>query len=145
MSAAQYPALAKAIAAQPLASAILDGEIVALDERGAPSFERLQQRMNLGGEGDIARADAELPVLFFPFDLLYLDGFDLRRTPLAERIEVLARVLRPGPLLQPVQSFEADGKAPPTRQPSRSASRASSPSGGTAPTSTDGARRSGSR
>ena len=67
--------------------------------------------MNLGGEGDIARADAELPVLFFPFDLLYLDGFDLRRTPLGQRIEVLARVLRPGPLLQPVQSFEADGKA----------------------------------
>ena len=108
---AQYPALARAIAAQPLSSAILDGEIVALDERGAPSFERLQQRMNLGGEGDIARADAELPVLFFPFDLLYLDGFDLRRVTLADRIEVLARVLRPGPLLQPVQSFEADGKA----------------------------------
>ena len=108
---AQYPALARAIAAQPVSSAILDGEIVALDERGAPSFERLQQRMNLGGEGDIARADAALPVLFFPFDLLYLDGFDLRRTPLAERIEVLARVLRPGPLLQPVQSFEADGVA----------------------------------
>ncbi len=108
---AQYPALARAIAAQPVSSAIFDGEIVALDERGAPSFERLQQRMNLGGEGNIARADAELPVLFFPFDLLYLDGFDLRRTPLAERIEVLARVLRPGPLLQPVQSFEADGVA----------------------------------
>ena len=108
---AQYPALVKAIAAQPVTSAIFDGEIVALDERGAPSFERLQQRMNLGGEGDIARADAALPVLFFPFDLLYLDGFDLRRTPLAERIEVLARVLRPGPLLQPVQSFEADGVA----------------------------------
>ena len=108
---AQYPALVKAIAAQPLSSAILDGEIGALDERGAPSFERLQQRMNLGGEGDIARADAKLPVLFFPFDLLYLDGFDLRRTPLAERLEVLARVLRPGPLLQPVLSFEADGVA----------------------------------
>ena len=108
---AQYPALAKTIAAQPVSSGILDGEIVALDEHGRPSFERLQQRMNLGGDGDIARADAELPVLFFPFDLLYLDGFDLRRVTLAERIEVLARVLRPGPLLQPVQSFEADGVA----------------------------------
>ncbi len=108
---ARYPALARAVAAQPVASAILDGEIVALDERGAPSFERLQQRMNLGGEADVALADAELPVLFFPFDLLYLDGFDLRRVPLADRIEVLARVLRPGPLLQPLQSFEADGVA----------------------------------
>ena len=108
---AQYPALAQAIAAQPVASAILDGEIIALDERGAPSFERLQQRMNLGGEVDVALADAELPVLFLPFDLLYLDGFDLRHVPLADRIEVLARVLRPGLLLQPVQSFEADGHA----------------------------------
>ena len=108
---ARYPALAQAIAAQPVASAILDGEIIALDEHGAPSFERLQQRMNLGGEADVARADAELPVLFLPFDLLYLDGFDLRRVPLADRIEVLARVLRPGPLLQPVQTFEADGVA----------------------------------
>ena len=108
---AQYPALAQAIAAQPVAGAILDGEIIALDEHGAPSFERLQQRMNLGGETDVALADAELPVLFLPFDLLYLDGFDLRRVPLADRIEVLARVLRPGPLLQPVQTFEADGVA----------------------------------
>ncbi|MYB43312.1 MAG: ATP-dependent DNA ligase [Chloroflexi bacterium] len=108
---AQYPGLVQAIAAQPVASAILDGEIVALDEHGAPSFERLQQRMNLSGEVDIALADAELPVLFLPFDLLYLDGFDLRRVPLADRIEVLARVLRPGPLLQPVQTFEADGHA----------------------------------
>ena len=108
---AQYPALIKALAAQPVSSAILDGEIVALDEHGRPSFERLQQRMNLGGEADVALADAELPVLFFPFDLLHLDGFDLRRSPLADRLEVLARVLRPGPLLQPVQSFEADGVA----------------------------------
>ena len=108
---AQYPALAQAIAAQPVASAILDGEIIALGENGAPSFERLQQRMNVGGEADVALADAELPVLFLPFDLLYLDGFDLRRVPLADRIQVLARVLRPGPLLQPVQSFEADGVA----------------------------------
>ncbi len=108
---AQYPALVEAIAAQPVSSAIFDGEIIALDEHGAPSFERLQQRMNLGGEADVALADAELPVLFLPFDLLYLDGFDLRRVPLADRIEVLARVLRPGPLLQPVQSFDADGVA----------------------------------
>ena len=108
---AQYPALAEALGRQPLSTAILDGEIVALDERGAPSFERLQQRMNLLDAGGIAQADASLPVLFFPFDLVYLDGFDLRRVPLAQRIELLARVLLPGPLLQPVLTFEADGLA----------------------------------
>ena len=108
---AQYPALAAAIAKQPASSAILDGEIVALDGQGVPSFERLQQRMNLLDEGGIAQADASLPVLYFPFDLIYLDGFDLRRVPLADRLEVLARVLLPGPLVQPVHSFPGDGLA----------------------------------
>ena len=108
---AQYPALARALARQPAAEAVLDGEIVALDERGAPSFARLQQRLNLHQPDLIAVADAELPVLFFAFDLLHLDGWDLRRTPLEHRAEALARVLLPGPLAQPVQSFAADGVA----------------------------------
>ena len=108
---AQYPALARALAAQPVARAVFDGEIVAPGEHGAPSFERLQRRMNLQDAGEAARADASVPVLFFPFDLLGVDGFDLRRTPLALRLEALTRVLLPGPLIQPVQTFEADGIA----------------------------------
>ena len=108
---AQYPALARALGRQPVAEAVFDGEIVALDERGAPSFARLQQRLNLHQPDLIAAADAGLPVLFFAFDLLHLDGWDLRRTPLEHRAEALARVLLPGPLAQPVQSFAADGVA----------------------------------
>ena len=108
---AQYPALVRALADQPVATAVLDGEIVALDERGAPSFEVLQQRMGLQNADEIAVADAELPVLFFVFDLLHLDGHDLRRVALEHRAEVLARVLLPGPLVQRVETFAADGIA----------------------------------
>ena len=108
---AQYPALARALARQPAATLVLDGEIVALGERGVPSFERLQQRMGLQNPDEIATADAELPVLFFAFDIVHLDGYDLRRVPLEHRVEVRARVLLPGPLVQPVQTFAADGVA----------------------------------
>ena len=108
---AQYPALVRALAEQPVATAVLDGEIVALDERGAPSFEVLQQRMGLQHAEEIAVADADLPVLFFAFDLLHLDGHDLRRVALEHRAEVLARVLLPGPLVQRVETFAADGIA----------------------------------
>ena len=108
---AQYPALVQALAVQPVATAVLDGEIVALDERGAPSFEQLQQRMGLQNAEEIAVADADQPVLFFAFDLLHLDGHDLRRVALEHRAEVLARVLLPSPLVQPVETFAADGIA----------------------------------
>ncbi|MCY4454981.1 MAG: non-homologous end-joining DNA ligase [Chloroflexi bacterium] len=108
---AQYPTLVRSLAEQPVASAVLDGEIVTLDERGVPSFELLQQRMGLQNADEIAVADAERPVLFFAFDILALDGHDLRRVALEHRVEVLARVLLPGPLVQRVETFAADGIA----------------------------------
>ena len=108
---AQYPALVRALAGQPVASAVLDGEIVTLDERGVPSFELLQQRMGLQNAEEIAVADAERPVLFFAFDVLALDGYDLRRVALEHRAEVLARALLPGPLVQRVETFAANGIA----------------------------------
>ena len=78
---------------------------------GVPSFELLQQRMGLQNADEIAVADAERPVLFFAFDALSLDGYDLRRVALEHRAEVLARVLLPGPLVQRVETFAADGIA----------------------------------
>ena len=107
----QYPALVRALAAQPVASAVLDGEIVTLDERGVPSFELLQQRMGLQNTEEIAVADADRPVLFFAFDVLALDGYDLRRVALEHRAEVLARALLAGPLVQRVETFAANGIA----------------------------------
>lgn len=100
---AQYPGIRSALESLPLALGWLDGEIVACDEHGRPSFELLQQRMNLTHEKDIARAEVEVPVQFYPFDLTYLDGFDLTSVPLEERQRLLATILIPP--LQPVTHF----------------------------------------
>lgn len=84
---AQYPELR---AWQGGADAVLDGEIVALDAHGKSSFHLLQQRMNLLGSSDIARAAAAIPVQFYAFDLLWFEGRDLTREPLRERKRLLA-------------------------------------------------------
>jgi bifunctional non-homologous end joining protein LigD len=105
----RYPGVANAVARQPAHTLVLDGEVVALDERGVPSFERLQERMNLGNAAEIARAEKRTPVIYYVFDLLYLDGLDLRGVPLEDRLETLARIVQPLPQLQPIAPFEVDG------------------------------------
>jgi bifunctional non-homologous end joining protein LigD len=57
--------------------AVLDGEIVALDDEGRPSFQRLQARMHLQSSSEVARAARSQPVIYMIFDLLYLDGESL--------------------------------------------------------------------
>jgi bifunctional non-homologous end joining protein LigD len=74
--------------------AIVDGEIVAM-EGGRPSFERLQQRMNLQNESEIERATKSCPVTYVAFDLLYLDGRDLTSEPVERRKELLSDIVVP--------------------------------------------------
>lgn len=107
---ATYPGLVAALAAQPVAEAVFDGEICAFDERGVPSFELLQQRMNLAGELDVAAAEARVPVTYMAFDLLHLDGFDLTGAVLEERKEALARVLAPVGPISLVEHLQAEGR-----------------------------------
>jgi len=89
----RYPEIALALRALPLERFVLDGEIVALDERGRSSFQRLQARMNLTRAADIERARASVPVTAILFDALALDGRDLRRLPLEARKACLALLL----------------------------------------------------
>ena len=76
---------------------ILDGEIVALDEAGAPlGFQRIQDRIHLSGAADVGRLAAEQPVAYVVFDLLSRAGRDLRSLPLVERRMQLEQLFADG-------------------------------------------------
>jgi bifunctional non-homologous end joining protein LigD len=81
---ARFPGVAAAAAALPVTNAIVDGEVVALDERGISSFQRLQGALK-DGQTDW--------LVFYAFDLPYIDGYDLREVPLVGRKEQLRRIL----------------------------------------------------
>jgi len=83
----QFPTIARALESTRLTdSVVLDGEIVALDDRGRPAgFQRLQGRMHLLGAQDVARADRAQPVALIVFDILREGTTDLTRLPLAGR------------------------------------------------------------
>ncbi len=91
----RYPELLRPLRALPLDAFLIDGEIVALDEYGKPSFQRLQARMGLTNPRDIERAMAEVPVVAIFFDCLALDGHDLRRLTLLDRKDCLKLLLPP--------------------------------------------------
>lgn len=71
--------------------AVVDGEIVVLDAEGRPDFGLMQQRMNVARPSRSQIAEA--PVIYYLFDVLYCDGFDLRNVPLTERKRFLKRIL----------------------------------------------------
>jgi bifunctional non-homologous end joining protein LigD len=96
----RYPELVRAFLALPIERFVLDGEIVALDESGRPSFQRLQPRMALTDPREIEAAAARVPVEGVFFDCLAIDGRDLRRLPLAQRKECLRLLV---PSLGPVR------------------------------------------
>jgi bifunctional non-homologous end joining protein LigD len=89
--------------------AILDGEIVVMDERGVSHFELIQPRIHNEDANAIAKMGQKNPVHLYVFDLLYLDGFDLRRVPLIERKRLLAKIIQPFPLLRVSEYFENTG------------------------------------
>jgi bifunctional non-homologous end joining protein LigD len=91
----RYPEVTAALRALPLKSFVLDGEIVALDDRGRSSFQRLQERMGLTRPADVERVRGEVPVSAVVFDALGLDGRDLRRLPLQARKECLKLLVPP--------------------------------------------------
>ena len=108
---AVFPEIARAVHHLPCDSFVLDGEIVALDERGVSSFERLQQRLGRSAPADAARAAAEVPVVMFCFDLLAVAGYDLRRLPLRTRKEILRRLLPATGVLRFAGHLERAGEA----------------------------------
>ncbi|HEY7436587.1 MAG TPA: DNA ligase D [Methylomirabilota bacterium] len=90
----RYPEVVRALRALPVDSFVIDGEIVALDDAGRPSFQRLQPRMALTDPREIERLAAQRPAIGVFFDCLMLDDRDLRKLPLVDRKECL-RLLVP--------------------------------------------------
>src|SRR5262249_24326621 len=82
-----YPAITRAVRHLPVAECAIDGEVVALDERGRASFERLQPRFR---NQPTARGEIDIPLVYYAFDALSAMGHDLRGSPLAARKEVLS-------------------------------------------------------
>src|SRR5262245_31225175 len=87
----QYPELAELPKILSARDAILDGEIVALDEKGHSGFARLQQRMHV--RAPAPTLVTQVPATYYLFDLLYCEGYDLRQVPLLQRKEFLRRLL----------------------------------------------------
>jgi len=92
-------------------TAILDGEVVALDPEGKASFSLMQQRTGFRPGGHRAAGNADVPVLYYAFDLLYLDGYDWRRVPLEKRKHKLKAVLVTGDGVRFSDHYEERGKA----------------------------------
>jgi len=101
----QYPELDSLALAVKTPTAILDGEICALDEQGRPNFEKLQPRIMASGTSAIAKMARSNPVVFFAFDLLYSGGQDLRDLPLLERKQRLRALVEVTPYLRYSEHF----------------------------------------
>ena len=108
---AQYPELHMIHELVDQVNAVIDGEIVALDEAGRPSFEVLQQRMNLSGARAIERASKTTPVSLVAFDLLWLDGHDTTTLPLEQRRELLELIVEADHRLQVTAHVAGEGRA----------------------------------
>jgi len=107
----RYPELKDLARLIKAKTAILDGEVVALDEDGRASFSLMQQRTGFRAGGRKRVANADVPVLYYAFDLLYLDGYDWRRVPLEERKRKLTSLLVTGDAVRYSDHYEERGKA----------------------------------
>ncbi len=109
--AASFPEVVRALAALPFDRVVLDGEIVALDDKGVPSFQRLQGRARLSRPIDIRHAAVNLPVTYYAFDLLGFEDFDLRPLPLIERKQALRQIVPAVGPLRFLEHVETEGEA----------------------------------
>ncbi|HEV8296453.1 MAG TPA: non-homologous end-joining DNA ligase [Acidimicrobiales bacterium] len=87
-----YPELVDAFRRQSVDRFVVDGEVVALDENGVPSFARLQGRMQLTDAAAARRS--RIVITYYAFDLLHLDGYDVTSLDVSKRKLLLRRALR---------------------------------------------------
>src|SRR5260370_7302476 len=103
----QFPEVAEGLPTSIRAkTAIIDGEVVALDENGVPSFQLLQNRT---GFHKSIKGGKPHALNFFAFDLLYLDGYDLRKAALIDRRQLLQSIVLPGEIVRYSDHFAGKG------------------------------------
>jgi bifunctional non-homologous end joining protein LigD len=97
---AEFPELHELSKLIKAKTVVLDGEVVALDERGRASFSLMQQRTGIRKGGRRTGARRELQIVYYIFDLLYMDGYDLRRVALEQRKQVLSQIIEASDLVR---------------------------------------------
>jgi bifunctional non-homologous end joining protein LigD len=88
--------------------AIIDGEVVAIDESGLPSFQLLQERTGWKGGRTAAEPHPSIPVVYYAFDLPYWEGFSLLKVPLSERRKLLGVCFLDGPNVRLLETFPGE-------------------------------------
>lgn len=108
---AAYPDLTRDLAFYAGRQILLDGEIVALDQSGRPSFQALQQRSALRNAADVKRAESAVPIIYYVFDIVHLDGYNLEGAELVDRKKLLRQTIVPTSRVRLIEYFENDGIA----------------------------------
>ncbi|WP_208028286.1 non-homologous end-joining DNA ligase [Rhabdothermincola sediminis] len=106
----RFPELQDLAAAIAPHTAVLDGEIVALDGHGIPDFGRLQPRIQARSPASVQEAAARQPVVYVLFDLLALDGRDLTSLPYEQRRSILRDLIAPGPAWRVTDAWTGGGR-----------------------------------
>jgi bifunctional non-homologous end joining protein LigD len=105
----RFPEIVEALARQPVPSFVLDGEVVALDDKGRSSFSLLQQRLTPVTLADARRGKTRL--YYYVFDLLFANGFDTRGLPQRERSRLLREAVAFRDPVRETEILEGGGKA----------------------------------
>ncbi len=89
----EYPDLVKQLTEQHADNFAIDGEIVALNKNGLSDFQLLQGRINLRSIAKVSKKELVIPIYYRIFDLVYVDGYDIRDLPLLVRKAILQKLL----------------------------------------------------
>jgi bifunctional non-homologous end joining protein LigD len=106
-----YPEIARALEASFVTDFTIDGEIVAFDENGKPSFQRIAPRIHATRVRDAHALSSQIPVVYLVFDLLTLGPYDLTGLPLSARKELLARFVPRRGLVRLLDHLDGKGDA----------------------------------
>jgi bifunctional non-homologous end joining protein LigD len=107
----RYPEVRAMAEAQGSRRMVLDGEVVAFDSQGRPSFELLQSRIHLGSDSQVRRKMREVRVAYVAFDLLWLEGHSTLGLAYADRRRLLGELELEGPSWRAPSHREGDGAA----------------------------------